>query len=165
MKDLDWANIYSYPGYPAEPRPPPPPSPPLVTGKQQSQLETYAIHPTHAEISTVSPLSAASDRFCSYPELQSAVINISLSCLGIYPTSSPKTRVPHRGWTDICSPCWHPPCLSPHPVCWLFLLLCPQEESTDQVLGPSAFYGGPQQQNVETNMEIQSWCRHPADNS
>ncbi len=59
-KEKDMVNIYGYPGYPTEPRPPPAPSL-RVTGRQQSQLETHAVHHTHTKTTAVSSLSVASD--------------------------------------------------------------------------------------------------------
>lgn len=52
-KDVDRVNCHGYPGYPAEPRPPPAPSL-RMTRRQQSQLETHAVH--HTQTKTVCPL-------------------------------------------------------------------------------------------------------------
>lgn len=54
-------HIYGYPGYPAEPRPPHAPSL-RMTGRQQSQLETHAVHHTHTETNAVSSPADSLDR-------------------------------------------------------------------------------------------------------
>lgn len=161
-KDVDRANTYGYPGYPAEPCRPP--APPLrMTGRQQSQLETYAVHHTYTNaVSSVCSTwqfwlpranSSQSRQFllhCLPVHLLSSFILLLLSlhvCLRQFDLvlSTPCLQKSEwLTWTAFClqlSPLLSPflP-LSLSLFLWqLFLFLCTQEASTDQVLDPSAF--------------------------
>lgn len=69
-------------------------------------------------------------------------------------------------WTgqDFCSLYLFPPFLSFF-LWWLFLFLCPQEASTDQVLGPSAFPGSHSSRMGRETWKSNHPVGHPLDDS